>query len=73
MCIRNTNMYFLVFHALFFYSNTVILYLTKGYIEKRRQVTFASLVTLALVFLKICENPRNLRFHSFGCGSTALC
>ena len=26
-----------------------------------------------LFSLKICENPRNLRFHSFSCGLTALC
>ena len=52
--IRNTILYFLVFHASFFNAAVVRLYLINGYIKKGKRLTlaaFASLATLALAAL----------------------
>ena len=65
----NTILCFLVFQASFFYCNAVILYLTNGYVGKSRRATLASFASLATLALPIFF--KNLRFHSFGCGSTA--
>ncbi len=56
--IRNTILYFLVFYALFFCDSAVILYLTKGYVEKSRRSTFASFASLPTLALALFfKNP----------------
>ena len=53
MKVCNTILYVLVFYAMFFYCNTVILYLTIGYVEKRKWLTFAAFASLATLALAL--------------------